>query len=634
MSVIGIDFGDESLTVAAVRNGGIDVLQNEIGKRKTRSMVSYTSSQRFIADDAISHYLSNSANSVVFVKRLLGKMFDDVETAHEQHFSPARLVADDSGRVAIAVKYLGEDVIVTPEEVVATLLAKIKRTCRHCMPDQEIADCVIAIPHYFTDTQRRAMLDAARMAGLNVLRLVNDITAVATQYGMRRTFTADETRLVVFYDIGVCSTDVALASISGTELQMLAITSDHTLGGRDFDELLVTKLAADIKNKYKLDVFSSQRALLKLRKECDRIKQILSANSKVPYTIEYLMDDKDVSGTVTREEFETLIGANFKERLAAPLERVLAAGKVTAEQLHSLEMLGGGTRIPYVQTLIREMVGRDLSKTCDADESVCWGATLHCAMLSPSFKVKPYEVREISAFPISVDWKHDPTAPVTGVLPLTAMDESIGVFAPNNVAPSVKIITIREWALPLQVAARYGDHAARPQSHPVIARFAITPPADAAKAARIPAQCKIKLKMKVDGSGLLSLLSAQALLDGAGKTSATRVDLTSYAYYPWNLTDAAYAGVVQQYTAMDAQDQRVQRAAEAVNALEGFILAQLNRFAPGASVPPPGVTPQQAAAVHARLKEEEAWLEDNEHGPDGLAALDAKLAELKKLCNA
>jgi heat shock protein 4 len=216
MSVIGIDFGDESLTVAAVRNGGIDVLQNEIGKRKTRSMVSYTSSQRFIADDAISHYLSNSANSVVFVKRLLGKMFDDVETAHEQHFSPARLVADDSGRVAIAVKYLGEDVIVTPEEVVATLLAKIKRTCRHCMPDQEIADCVIAIPHYFTDTQRRAMLDAARMAGLNVLRLVNDITAVATQYGMRRTFTADETRLVVFYDIGVCSTDVALASLPVT----------------------------------------------------------------------------------------------------------------------------------------------------------------------------------------------------------------------------------------------------------------------------------------------------------------------------------------------------------------------------------------------------------------------------------
>lgn len=226
---------------------------------------------------------------------------------------------------------------------------------------------------------------------------------MATQYGMRRTFTSDtERRVIAFYDIGVCSTDVAVVSISGADLKMLAIESDHRLGGRDFDELLVVKLAEDIKQRYKLDVWTNTRAVLKLRKECDRLKQVLSANTSAPYTIEYLMNDTDVKGVVTREEFEALIKDNFRDRLLAPLERAVKAANTSLDQLHSLELLGGGTRVPYVQSLIRAVFGREVSKTCDADESVCWGATLHCAMLVPQFKVKPYEV-QVRSYRLSVN---------------------------------------------------------------------------------------------------------------------------------------------------------------------------------------------------------------------------------------
>lgn len=519
MSVVGIDFGDESLTVAVARRAGIDVLQNEIGKRKTRSLVSFGSTQRFITDEATSQYLSNAANSVVYIKRIIGKMFSDPEIAHEQKFIPAKLVPDAQGRVALQVKHLGKEVLIPPEQVVSTFLLKMKEVCAINMDGQKITDCVIAIPHYFTDAQRRAMLDAARMlqtssmGPLNVLRLVNDITAVAIQYGVRRTFAPNETRLVLFYDIGVSSTDVALASISAAGLKMEAMTADRSLGGRDFDELLVTKLAADIKDKYKLDVLSNTKALLKLRKECDRVKQTLSANSTVPYNIEYIMDNTDVSGVVTREQFEALIEEHLKTRLVAPIDRVLAAANVKIADLHSIEMLGGATRIPYIQTLVKTHTGRDLSKTCDADESVCWGATLHCATYSPSFKVKEYDVKDIISYPIKVEWQHDADAAVTGALADMPMEESINVFPANNTIPSTKVVTIKNTKLPLQVAARYSDPENCPSGNSLIARFAITAPTDPAMKAKLNESNKLKVKVKVDSNGLLSVISAQALVE-------------------------------------------------------------------------------------------------------------------------
>jgi len=174
MSVFGLDFGDESLTVAAFRNNTIDVLQNEIGKRKTRAMVSYHARQRFVADDAISHYLSNSANTVVYIKRIIGKWFSDPDVAHEQKFIPAKLVPDADGRVAIAVRHLDKDVVVTPEEVVATLLAKIKQTCVASVTDFAINDCVIAVPHYFNDTQY-VLKKYYKMTHIATLTVLNQI---------------------------------------------------------------------------------------------------------------------------------------------------------------------------------------------------------------------------------------------------------------------------------------------------------------------------------------------------------------------------------------------------------------------------------------------------------------------------
>ena len=181
----------------------------------------------------------------------------------------------------VQAKNLGKEVIVTPEQIAATLLTKIKSVCEMNMDGQKVKDCVIAVPHFFTDVQRRSILDAAKIAGLNPLRLINETTAIALQYGTGRPIT--EARKVCFYDMGVSSTDVSIVTISGQGLKVEAVASDRNLGGRVIDEILAEYLAVQIKDKYKLDVASNQKAWLKLRKEADRVKQYLSANTKVPY---------------------------------------------------------------------------------------------------------------------------------------------------------------------------------------------------------------------------------------------------------------------------------------------------------------------------------------------------------------
>ncbi len=490
MSVVGIDFGDENLTIACARRAGIDVLQNEVGKRKTRSGFCCHHVHRHIGAEFPGQFQSQAANSLIFLKRIIGKMFNDPEVQHEQQFMYSKLVEDENGRVAVQARHLGKDVIITPEQAVAVLLKRLKETYELNSEGSKMKDCVVSVPAYFNDAQRRAMLDAIKIAGLNPLRLLNETTAVALQYGTGRKIEDGELRRVVFYDMGVASTDVALIAISNKGLKVERFASDRLLGGRDFDELIAKFLNEQIKTKYKIDAYSTPKSLIKLRKEADRIKQILSANTKVPYTIEYLLDGVDVSGIVNRDEFEKLLDENYKERILAPLQKILK--DIPLEEIHSIELLGGSTRVPYVQALLKDFFGRDLSKTCDADESVCRGATLQCAMISPSFKVRDYDIQDLSPYVIGVQWSEQEA-------------DSINVFTEYNKVPSVKAVTIKTATLPFQFKIRYAESDALPPTDRTIANVVVNaPPGFVIPEGHTP----ITMKFKLDANCVVIPISA------------------------------------------------------------------------------------------------------------------------------
>eukprot|EP00463_Aulacantha_scolymantha_P001592 TRINITY_DN220_c0_g1_i1.p1 TRINITY_DN220_c0_g1~~TRINITY_DN220_c0_g1_i1.p1 ORF type:complete len:317 (+),score=68.26 TRINITY_DN220_c0_g1_i1:152-1102(+) len=281
-------------------------------------------------------------------------------------------------------------------------LGKLKRIAENKL-GMPVKDCVIGVPSFWNDQQRRAMLSAASISGLNVMRLMNETTAVALNYGLLRQI--NKSFKVLFVDFGYSSLNVSLVAFQQGKLQVLATAADPNLGGRDFDKKLMDHFAAQIKKKHKMDVLSQPKPRLKLRKECTRVKKYLSANRQVQFGVEFIMNEKDVSGNITRDEFEGLV-EDVLQRLAAPLNRVLADARVEKSELHSLELVGGAVRIPCVKQKLKEWFdNKPLSSTCDGDESVARGCALQCAMLAPFVKVRDFEVNDVTPYGIQLYWQ-------------------------------------------------------------------------------------------------------------------------------------------------------------------------------------------------------------------------------------
>lgn len=276
-----------------------------------------------------------------------------------------------------------------------------------CLPHpifwQNVTDCVITVPPYFSDVMRRSVLDAANIAGLNVLRLMNETTAVALQYGILRTLPEKDPIRVMFLDVGHASLNVSLVSFIAGKLQVLGTASDRNLGGRNFDRALVEHMAAEILQKHNMDVTANPKAMLRLFVGAERCKRILSANSEAPWSVECIMNDLDVQGTIDRATFEE-ITSGLLDRVIAPVKQVLFSTKTDMANLTAIEVIGGSVRIPAIRQRISNFFGRPCSTTCDGDESVARGAALQCAMLSPSFRVREFAVHDVTPFAVEVGY--------------------------------------------------------------------------------------------------------------------------------------------------------------------------------------------------------------------------------------
>lgn len=400
MSVVGFDFGNENCVIAVAKQSGIDVLLNDESKRETPAVVSFGKKQRFMGFAGAASATTNPKSTISQVKRLIGQKFMEPDVQNDLKSFPFECVEGPDGGILIRLEYLGEIQTFAPVQILGMLFSHLKRITEKNL-ETDISDCVIGIPSYFTDLQRRAYLDAAEIAGLRPLRLMHDCTATALGYGIYKTdFPIEGPTYVVFVDIGHCDTQVCVASFVSGQMKIISHAFDRNLGGRDFDEVLFSYFVAQFKEQYNIDVYSNARASIRLRVSCEKLKKVLSANAEAPLNIECLMDEIDVEGFIKRVEFEKL-STNLLKKILETCGKALSDSCLTVEEIRSVELVGSGSRIPMIGRMLASYFKREPSRKMNASECVAHGCALQCAMLSPTFCVREYEVCLFSTqFPV------------------------------------------------------------------------------------------------------------------------------------------------------------------------------------------------------------------------------------------
>ena len=375
MSVVGLDIGNENCIVGVARQRGIDVVLNDESKRETPAMVSFGDKQRFLGIAGAASATMNPKNTISQIKRLIGRKYADPEVQRDLRLFPFQVTEGPDGYPLINAQYLGESKAFTPTQILGMILSNLKTIAEKNL-GTSVVDCVIGIPLYFTELQRRAYLDAASVAGLHPLRLMHETTATALAYGIYRTDLSDTEPInVVFVDVGHASMQVCIAAFKKGHLKILGHSFERSLGGRDFDEVLFEHFAAKFKEEYKMDVLSNARACQRLRAGCEKAKKILSANPMAPLNIECLMDEKDVRGVIKRDEFE-LLAAPILERVKGPCEKALADSNLSPNQIYAVEVVGSGSRVPAILKILTSVFGKEPSRTLNASECIARGCTL------------------------------------------------------------------------------------------------------------------------------------------------------------------------------------------------------------------------------------------------------------------
>ncbi|KAG4384905.1 hypothetical protein JHK82_038248 [Glycine max] len=500
MSVVGFDFGNESCIVAVARQRGIDVVLNDESKRETPAIVCFGDKQRFLGTAGAASTMMNPKNSISQIKRLIGRQFADPELQQDIKTFPFVVTEGPDGYPLIHARYLGESRTFTPTQVFGMMLSNLKEIAEKNL-NAAVVDCCIGIPLYFTDLQRRAVLDAATIAGLHPLRLFHETTATALAYGIYKTDLPENDQLnVAFVDVGHASMQVCIAGFKKGQLKVLSQSYDRSLGGRDFDEVLFNHFAAKFKEEYKIDVFQNARACLRLRAACEKLKKVLSANPEAPLNIECLMDEKDVRGFIKRDEFEQL-SLPILERVKGPLEKALAEAGLTVENVHMVEVVGSGSRVPAINKILTEFFKKEPRRTMNASECVARGCALQCAILSPTFKVREFQVNESFPFSISLSWKA-PSSDAQESGPDNK--QSTLVFPKGNPIPSVKALTIYRSGT-FSIDVQYDDVSGL-QTPAKISTYTIGPFQSTKNE-----KAKVKVKVRLNVHGIISVESATLL---------------------------------------------------------------------------------------------------------------------------
>ncbi|CAN1160286.1 Luminal-binding protein [Linum perenne] len=553
--VIGIDLGTTFSCVAVAVNGNVEIIANDQGNRTTPSSIAFSSfnSERLIGEASKNQATLNPSRTVFDVKRLIGKKFDDPEIQKDLKYLPYTVVnRDGKAYVELEVKTGGEVKAFSPEEISAMVLGKMKETAESYL-GKPVSRAVVTVPAYFNDAQRQATKDAGTIAGLDVVRIINEPTAAALAYGFKKQNQLKRKRTskskILVYDLGGGTFDVSVLEVDGQEFQVLATGGDTHLGGGDFDQRLMEHFIDLIKRKYKgKDISSDSRALGKLRKECERAKRGLSNQTQVRVEIDSFLGGMDFSEPLSRAKFEEL-NMDLLEKTLDIVKATLKDGKVEKNEVEEIVLVGGSTRIVKVQEMLKEMFnGMEPNKGVNPDEAVAYGAAVLGANLSGQTDSAEYGVTLIDVTPLSLGYR------LFGGL--------MNVVIPRNTIVPAKMsrscLTTVDQQTGMDIDVFQGD---RPLTNDCIelGSFVLN---GITQAPRGVVKADVTFELDVDG---ILTVTARERTPSAKSKSLTIIDYKGY------LTQAEIERMIREAKMMSEEDQLAKARIEAMNTLEQYI---------------------------------------------------------------
>jgi len=581
-TVIGIDLGTTYSCVGVFKGGRVEIIANDQGNRITPSYVAFTSEgERLIGDAAKNQLTTNPTNTIFDAKRLIGRLWADKAVQSDKKFFPFDLV-EKKTKPQIQVDVGGKKQSFTPEEISAMVLGKMKKTAEEFL-GKDVTHAVVTVPAYFNDAQRQATKDAGIIAGLNVMRIINEPTAAAIAYGMDKDKEGEKNILV--FDLGGGTFDVSLLTIDSGVFEVVATNGDTHLGGEDFDQRVMDHFMKLYKKKTGKDVRKDNRAVQKLRREVEKAKRALSATHSARIEIESFFDGEDFSETLTRAKFEELNNDLFRGTLK-PVQKVLEDGEMKKNEIDEIVLVGGSTRIPKIQQLVKEYFnGKEPSKGINPDEAVAYGAAVQAGVLSGEDNVDVV---------------------LLDVCPLTLGIETVGgvmtkLIARNSVVPTKKsqiFSTAADNQQTVTIQVYEGERPMTKDNH-ILGKFDLTgiPPA----ARGVP---QLEVTFEIDVNGILRVSA-----EDKGTGNKEKIEIKNDAN---RLSPEDVERMIKDAEMFAEEDAKVAARATAKNELEQYAYSLKNQLGDDSDKGLGGkLDDEEKETINTGIEETIEWLDEN-----------------------